>query len=194
MANPSLADLAGKVPALVKAGIKGLSDDDRLGLTVALVEGGRMTFSEIKAKYGLNSGTLSGHLAALQKGDLVRNYYEKNGERAYSYYEATDLPKVMLNALFIAARKMRVVEDRPVRAIGYGMQADLYRTGGSLSDQQVAGLAGMQGTVPCRAYSSVTPNLNNDAAGGAQYSGISYQLGGNAAGGSHATVQGVHNE
>lgn len=111
MANPSLADLADKVPTLVKAGIKGLSDDDRLGLTVALVEGGRMTFSEIKAKYGLNSSTLSSHLAALQKGDLVRNYYEKTGGRAYSYYEATDLPKVMLNALFIATRKMRVVED-----------------------------------------------------------------------------------
>ena len=111
MANPSLADLAGEVPALVKAGIKGLSDDDRLGLTVALVEGGRMTFSEIKAKYGLNSSTLSSHLAALQKGDLVRNYYEKTGGRAYSYYEATDLTKVMLNALFIATRKMRVVED-----------------------------------------------------------------------------------
>ena len=118
MDNPTLAELADKVPALVKAGIKGLSDDDRLGLAMALVEGGRMTFSEMKAKYGLNPSTLSSHLNALQRGDLIRNYYEKNEGRAYSYYEATDLPKVMLSALFIAVRKMGVVE-RPIRAHGY---------------------------------------------------------------------------
>ena len=110
MADPTLAEFAGKVPALVKAGIKGLADDDRLGLAVALVEGGRMTFSEMKERYGLSSSTLSGHLTALQRGDLVRNYYEKKGERVYSYYEATDLPKVMLSALFISMRKMKVVE------------------------------------------------------------------------------------
>lgn len=111
MADPTLAEFAGKVPALVKAGIKCLADDDRLGLAVALVEGGRMTFSEMKAKYGLSSSTLSGHLTALQRGDLVRNYYEKKGERVYSYYEATDLPKVMLSALFISIRKMKVIES-----------------------------------------------------------------------------------
>ena len=193
MANPTLAELADKVPALVKAGIRGLSDDDRLGLTVALVEGGRMTFSEMKEKYGLNSSTLSSHLTALQRGDLIRNYYEKNGGRAYSYYEATDLPKVMLSALFIAVRKMRVVDDRPVRPIEHNMQADRYKAGGSLLDQQVASLAEMQGIVSGGAYSSVT-NLNNDATGETQYSGIPYQLRDNSTGDRHATMQGVHNE
>ena len=125
MGNPTLAELADKVPALVKAGIRGLADDDRLGLAVALVEGGRMTFSEMRARYGLNPSTLSSHLNALQRGDLIRNYYEKNEGRVYSYYEATDLPKVMLSALFIAVRKMRVVEDRPVRARGYDPLANL---------------------------------------------------------------------
>ena len=194
MANPTLAELADKVPTLVKAGIRGLSDDDRLGLTVALVEGGRMTFSEMKEKYGLNSSTLSGHLTALQRGDLIRNYYEKNDGRAYSYYEATDLPKVMLSALFIAVRKMRVVEDKPVRPIGHNMQLDQCRAGGSLPDQQVVSLAEMQGIVSGGAYSSVTPDFNNDAVGEMQYSGIPYQLRDNSTGDSHATIQGVHNE
>lgn len=119
MDSPTLAEIAGGVPALVKAGIKGLSDDDRLGLTVALVEGGRMTFSEMKSRYGLNPGTLSSHLAALQRGDLVRNYYEKSDGRTYSYYEATDLPKVMLSALLIATRRMKVVEDDTTDAPDY---------------------------------------------------------------------------
>ena len=78
--------------------------------------------------------------------------------------------------------------------IGYNIQADRYRAGESLSDQQAVGLAEMQGTVPGRAYSSVAPNINNDAAGATQYIGIHYRLRGNAAGDGHATAQGVHNE
>lgn len=113
MSGPTLAEHADKVPALVKEGIKGLADDDRLGLAIALAEGGRMTFSEIRKKYGLNSDTLRGHLSALQKGNLVRNYYEKGIGSAHSYYEATDLPEAVLSALFTAAYKTKVVEGRP---------------------------------------------------------------------------------
>lgn len=109
MGNPKLAEIAGEVPAIVKAGITGLADDDRLGLALALTDGGRMTFAEMKERFGLDSSTLSNHLTALQKGDLIRNYYEKSGERAYSYYEATELPKVMLSALFISIGKIKIV-------------------------------------------------------------------------------------
>ena len=72
-----------------------------------------MTFSEIRAKYGLNPTALSNHLSALQKGNLVRNYYEKGVGSAHSYYEATDLPEAVLSALFTAAHKAKVVESRP---------------------------------------------------------------------------------
>ena len=75
MDSPTLAELSDRVPARVKAGIRGLADDERLGLVIALAEGGKMTFSEIKTKYGLDPSTLSGHLNALQSGNLVRNYY-----------------------------------------------------------------------------------------------------------------------
>ncbi len=80
MDSPTLAEISDRVPALVKAGIRGLTDDERLGLVIALAEGGRMTFSEIKAKYGLDPSTLGGHLSALQSGNLVRSYYEKGSE------------------------------------------------------------------------------------------------------------------
>ena len=113
MDNPTLAEHADKVPALVKEGIKGMADDDRLGLVIALAEDGKMTFSEMKERYGLNPATLSDHLSALQKGNLVRNYYEKGIGSAHSYYEATDLPEAVLSALFTAAHKTKVVEGRP---------------------------------------------------------------------------------
>ena len=113
MDNPTLAEHADKVPALVKEGIKGMADDDRLGLVIALAEDGKMTFSEMKERYGLNPATLSDHLSALQKGNLVRNYYEKGIGSAHSYYEATDLPEAVLSALFTAAHKTKVVEGQP---------------------------------------------------------------------------------
>lgn len=105
MDNTALAEYADKIPLVVKAGFKGLADDGALGIAVALMEDGNMTFSELKSRFGLNSSTLSRHLAALQRGDLVRNYYEKRDGRPYSYYEATSLPGVLLNAVYIALRE-----------------------------------------------------------------------------------------
>lgn len=105
MDNTSLMEYANKIPLVVKAGFKGLADDGALGIAVALMEDGNMTFSELKSKFGLNSSTLSRHLAALQRGDLVRNYYEKRDGRPYSYYEATNLPGVLLNAVYNALRE-----------------------------------------------------------------------------------------
>ena len=195
MGNPALAELADKVPALVKAGIRGLADDDRLGLAVALVEGGRMTFSEMRTRYGLNPSTLSSHLNALQRGDLIRNYYEKNEGRVYSYYEATDLPKVMLGALFIAVRKMRVAEDRPVRARGCNpptnrggtSEAPLWRPATGRSDRQ------SQAAAPARVHASRARIFNN-AAGEMQHSDAICRLGSSVAAINRAVVQGVQNE
>lgn len=163
MSNPTLAEIADEVPALVKAGIKGLADDDRLGLALALLDGGRMTFSEIKARFGLNSSTLSSHLTALQKGDLIRNYYQKSDGRAYSYYEATELPKVMLGALFISIGKMKVVENEPIRTREYDPWTNKYGASASLSDQQIGGITKMPVRVQSKGHRSMPPIFNNTA-------------------------------
>ena len=116
MVNPTLEELSDRVPALAKAGIRGLVDDERLGLVIALVEGGKMTFSEIESKYGLDPSTLSGHLNALQNGNLVRNYYEKGIGRKHSYYEATELPEAVIGALLTSGHSAEVGGGRPPRA------------------------------------------------------------------------------
>lgn len=192
MDNPTLAEIASKVPALVKAGIKGLSDDDRLGLTVALVEGGRMTFSEMKAKYGLNPSTLSSHLAALQRGDLVRNYYEKNDGRAYSYYEATDLPKVMLSALLMATRKVKVVEDHTTYPPGYDSWANQSETSEVLRSVPIKGQVEVQGGASASAvYPSMVFIPDNVAAEERQYNEDIHRLVGNAANSNRSAAEGA---
>ena len=69
-----------------------------------------MAFSGMKARFGLNPDTLSRYPAALQRGDLVRNYYEKgDDEEPFSYYEAADVPAALLDAFFVDARKAKEV-------------------------------------------------------------------------------------
>ena len=98
---------------MVKVGIRSLAEDGALGIVVALMDDGNMTYSELKSKLGLNSNDLDRHLFALQRGGLVRNYYEKRNGQPYSYYEATRLPDVLLNAVHIALRKDARAEQPP---------------------------------------------------------------------------------
>ena len=83
---------------------------------MALMEKGRMTFSEMEAEFGLSHCTMGRYRTALQRGDLVRNYYEKRegGDGgSYSYYEATDVPAALLNAFFVATRRAEGGQGRP---------------------------------------------------------------------------------
>lgn len=192
MGNPRLEEIAGEVPALVKAGIRGLADDDRLGLALALIDGGRMTFAEMKERFGLDSSTLSNHLTALQKGDLIRNYYEKSGGRAYSYYEATELPKVMLGALFISTGKMKVVENKPIRTRAHDPWTNGYGAGTSPLDQQMECTARTPRRPPPKKRPSMDPIFNNTTEG-ALYGNGACRLR-NSAGRKRAVIQGFSNE
>lgn len=108
MDNQALAAYAEKVPFVVKAGIEGLADGNRLGIAVALMEEGQMTFSEMEAKFGLNPDILHRYLIGLQRGDLVRNYCEKKADGgSYSYYEATGVTAALLDAFFVGTSKAK---------------------------------------------------------------------------------------
>ena len=102
---------------MVKAGTEGLANDNGLGIAVALMEEGKMTFSEMEAKFGLDPDTLRRYLIALQRGDLVRNYCENrvNGG-SYPYYEATDVPAALLDVFFVATGNAKEGQGRPDEA------------------------------------------------------------------------------
>ncbi|MCE2506303.1 MAG: winged helix-turn-helix transcriptional regulator [Nitrosopumilaceae archaeon] len=102
-----LSDYSMKIPDEIKSIVKGLSDDDRLGIIIALLENGKMTFSEMKDKFEINSSSLVNHLNSLQDGNLVHNFYEKGKTRTFSYYDTTDLPESILEALLDVALKAK---------------------------------------------------------------------------------------
>ena len=176
MDNPTLAELADKVPALARAGIRGLADDDRLGLVIALAEGGKMTFSEIKAKYGLDPGTLSSHLNALQSGNLVRNHYEKGIGRAHSYYEATDLPEAVIGALLRSGHGAEAGKERPPHPEGRHPWA-LWNNSWGESSPQPQSAAGTQSrtAAPAATRPSAITIPDNDTGVQARYGDLMYK-------------------
>ena len=123
MGKADLRKNAERVPLVVKAGMRGLSDDERLGLAMALEESGRMTFSQMEKKFGLDSATLRSYLVELQAGHLVRNYYEKSEGEIRSFYETTALPRTLLDALFTVVREE--TKQPASRPEGYRLTSDL---------------------------------------------------------------------
>jgi len=93
-----LESYAKRIPFEVRATLRGLDDDSRLGLVVAMLDDGKMTFNEMKTKFEMNSSSLSNHLSILQEGNLIQNFYEKNNNRVSSYYDVTDIAESMLYA------------------------------------------------------------------------------------------------
>ena len=89
-----------EIPLEIKTLLKGLSSDDRLGILIALMKNGKMSFKEMKEKFGLHSSSLSNHLTALQDGNLIENFYEKRDEKGFSYYDVTDIPETVFDSLF----------------------------------------------------------------------------------------------
>lgn len=98
--TPELKEYSDEIPLEIKALLKGLSNDDRIGILLALMKHGKMTFNEMKEKFGLHSSSLSNHLTALQDGNLIENFYEKRNEKGFSYYDVTDIPENIFDALF----------------------------------------------------------------------------------------------
>src|SRR3989442_971558 len=80
----------------VKALIKALDDDNRLAIIVALMKNTKMSYSQLKELFNLNSSSLSLHLSTLQRGGLVKNFLEKGDGDTYSYYSITDLTQPVL--------------------------------------------------------------------------------------------------
>lgn len=95
-----LKEYSDEIPLEIKALLKGLSNDDRLGILLALMKHGKMSFKEMKEKFGLHSSSLSNHLTALQDGNLIENFYEKREENGFSYYDVTDIPETVFDSLF----------------------------------------------------------------------------------------------
>lgn len=110
--NTEIKKYSDEIPSEIKTLLKGLSSDDRLGILIALMKNGKMSFNEMKEKFGLHSSSLSNHLTALQDGNLIENFYEKRDEKGFSYYDVTDIPETVFDSLFnIMYNPVTEIED-----------------------------------------------------------------------------------
>jgi len=128
--SKELKEYSIKIPSEIKWMLKALADDDRLGIIIALLKNGKMTFSEMKEKFQLNSSSLTNHLSLLQEGNLVQNFYEKNERRVSSFYDVTDVPEAVVDSLFDIVFKLRTdkkarqVSDEEKQSIRHTAPAD----------------------------------------------------------------------
>ena len=100
MHSSTLSQYSNEIPEEIRLLLKGFSDEKNLGLVVALLKDGKMTFNEIKEKFQFSSSSLSNRLNELQDGNLIKNFYEKSGSRGFSYYDVTDIPELIFDSLF----------------------------------------------------------------------------------------------
>lgn len=98
-----------EVPSEIRFLLKGISNEENLGIIVFLLKEGKGTFNEMKKKFKMNPSSLTRNLKALQKGNLIKNYYEKNNKRVYSYYEVTDIPELLLSSLFDISKNIEAI-------------------------------------------------------------------------------------
>jgi DNA-binding transcriptional ArsR family regulator len=97
----TVTQFASDIPQEVKSVIRGLDDDIRLAIIIALMKNSSMSFADLKGLLNLNSSSLSHHLSILQNGGLVRNFVELTRNRNHrSYYMITELTKSILKSLF----------------------------------------------------------------------------------------------
>ncbi len=100
MNSSSLKKYYEEVPEEIRFLLSGLSDDKNLGIIVALLKKGKMTFNEMKEQFQLSPSSLSNRLNVLQDGNLIKNFYEKTGQRGFSYYDVTDFPELIFNSIY----------------------------------------------------------------------------------------------
>ena len=92
---------ANVIPGELKRAIHALDHDIRLAIISALVENGKMSFSQLKKTLDINQSTLTHHLKILMKGSMITNFYKKEAAIGdYSYYAVTDFCKLVLGSLF----------------------------------------------------------------------------------------------
>ncbi len=88
------------LPRLSKRAVEALSSQLRRAVFGLVASRGPKSFSEIMETFQVNQGSLSRQLQKLEIGGLVSNYFRRTPDsREFSFYEATDFGKGIVNAL-----------------------------------------------------------------------------------------------
>ncbi len=139
--NSNLKNYADNVPEEVKLTLKGLGDDSTLGLLVALMKNGKMSFNEMKDRFDLSSSSLNNILNVLQDGNLIQNFYEKTDERNFSYYDVTDIPEQVFDSiydiLFSSSKEQSMIIENNIPKSGQATQHSVKKENNDPSKDQI---------------------------------------------------------
>lgn len=91
-----------KIPEPVRRILDVLSEENRRGLMVILVEQRERSFKELMTITGFSTGTLTYHLKELMGAGLVENIYRKSEDKdVYSIYRPTELGNDFMMTLIL---------------------------------------------------------------------------------------------
>ncbi|MEE9150289.1 MAG: helix-turn-helix domain-containing protein [Thermoplasmata archaeon] len=101
MSNRYVSSVVEEIPKEIRVAFtKGVSDDSRLAILLALNANGKHSFKELKERFKMNESTLNYHLNRLLESGLITNYYTKSSNiKTYSFYEMSAFGKVVLNRI-----------------------------------------------------------------------------------------------
>ena len=100
MNSSKLSSYVNEMPDEARLLLKGLSDESSLGIIIALLKNGKMSFNEMKEEFELSSSSLTNRLNELQDGNLITNFYEKTTQKNFSYYDVTDIPEKIFDSVY----------------------------------------------------------------------------------------------
>jgi len=98
--DSKISAYSSQVPEEIQLTLKALANEYRLGLLVAFLKHGKMSFTEIKNKLKTDSSSLSRHLSILEDANMVNNILSKRKSRISSNYEATEITEEIFESIF----------------------------------------------------------------------------------------------
>ena len=88
-------------PPELSNAIKGLSNEKRQKILIALYNEIKLSFSDLQTRTGLTASLLSNHLRKLKDSMLIERIFDRIvGKVVYSYYKITKYGKDMVERLF----------------------------------------------------------------------------------------------
>jgi len=105
--STSLEDYSRQIPAEIRRALDGLYNDTRLGIFLAIMKHGELSFSEIGSKVGMqkDKSKLAFHLNKLTENALVEHFYRHQiGNEKFSFYTVTDFGKAFWNGMISSLR------------------------------------------------------------------------------------------
>ncbi|MCX6649752.1 MAG: winged helix-turn-helix transcriptional regulator [Candidatus Bathyarchaeota archaeon] len=90
-------------PLEIRMVLRGLGNEQSLTVFLTLLEGGEMSFSELKTRMGVEGSALTYQLQRLMESALVEHYYRHElGNDRYSFYSVTEFGRHLYGAMVAA--------------------------------------------------------------------------------------------